>query len=157
MDDERLCIRWMDSRNHPSTAAVRHTTGVMFSMIIALANIPFCSIGLFLYERQFFLRENATDLYPCSAYYLAYTILETLLNAFNGALFGLINFYIVRIVILGLVVTLICAYIFACLYDASTDAPSDELDVVLSSLTATQWCIRKSYGLWQGLSGSLHS
>lgn len=51
------------------------------------------SISLFIYDRQFYNKESRSKLYPASAYYLANTLLEVLVNAFTGFLFGIIVYY----------------------------------------------------------------
>ena len=58
--------------------------------------LPFASQSSFLYDRQFFQGENAAGLYPCSAYYLANVILEIVFNAFNGMVYGLVNYFMIN-------------------------------------------------------------
>jgi hypothetical protein len=56
---------------------------------------PYASISLFLYDRQFYQAENASGLYPSSAYFAANVLLEMLLNTVNGVVYSLIIYYMV--------------------------------------------------------------
>lgn len=55
--------------------------GSLFYHLMVLSLLPIASQSSFLYERQFFQRENAAGLYACSAYYAANMTLEVLLNS----------------------------------------------------------------------------
>ena len=60
-----------------------------------LTLLPFACLSSFLYERQFYQRENAAGLYPCSAFYLANITLELLFNSINGAIFAAVTYYLI--------------------------------------------------------------
>ncbi len=56
---------------------------------------PYVSISLFIYDRQFYQCENASGLYPPSAYFATNVLLEMLLNTVNAIVYALAHYYMV--------------------------------------------------------------
>ncbi|TFJ85277.1 hypothetical protein NSK_003700 [Nannochloropsis salina CCMP1776] len=92
---EALVYFRIGSREAGSTSllAVTHILGSIFYSILAVTLLPFASLSLFIYERQFYSGEAASKLYPCSAYFVSNIVLETLLNSFSGFLYSIIVYY----------------------------------------------------------------
>lgn len=70
-----------------------YQTGVIFFGLLGTALFPYCSISLFLFDRQFYQGENASALYPPSCYFLANVLLEALFNAVNAIAHAAIIYY----------------------------------------------------------------
>lgn len=69
--------------------------GSMFNHLFVLSLLPIASQSSFLYDRQFFQRENAAGLYPCSAYYAANMTLELLFNTINAMIYAIVTYSLI--------------------------------------------------------------
>lgn len=91
-------LRWAGrihtNPRHPDAPHHHRThTGAIFFNLLGAVLFPYVSISLFLYDRQFYQGDNASGLYPPSAYFAANVLLEALFNTINGIAYSLIIYY----------------------------------------------------------------
>jgi len=67
--------------------------GALFTHCMVMILLPFASISLFMFDRQFFSAEAASKMYPASAYYASNLILEISLNTISSVIYSLIVYY----------------------------------------------------------------
>lgn len=87
----------MDPRltDMPTMLSFHTSIGCIFFLLLGACVLPYASISLFLYDRQFYQGENASGLYPPSAYFAANILLEMLLTAAIGIVYSVICYYMV--------------------------------------------------------------
>lgn len=67
--------------------------GALFTHCMTMILLPFASISLFMFDRQFYSAEAASKMYPASAYFVANLILEITLNSLCAAIYSIIVYY----------------------------------------------------------------
>lgn len=72
------CYHLLNSYDNVITRA-----GVLYFLVIIYTLLPFTSLSLFIYDRQFYSKEVAAKLYASLPYYLANMTVETIFNALN--------------------------------------------------------------------------
>jgi len=74
---------------------VNSRAGVLYFLAFIYIVIPFCQLGLFLYDRQFYAKEIAAKMYKPLPYYLAIMTFETVFNFVNVIISATIVFWMV--------------------------------------------------------------
>lgn len=70
-------------------------SGVLYFLVIIYTLLPFTSLSLFIYDRQFYSKEVAAKLYASMPYYLANMTVETIFNGANVLVSGTIAYYMI--------------------------------------------------------------
>jgi len=83
---------WKLGENDYGYVGVFNRMGALFVHCVCMILLPFASISLFMFDRQFFSAEAASKLYPASAYWVTNLILETFLNTLSAVIYCAITY-----------------------------------------------------------------
>ncbi|KJE93071.1 hypothetical protein CAOG_009727 [Capsaspora owczarzaki ATCC 30864] len=75
--------------------ALNSRLGALYFLCVIYVLLPFTSLSLFIYDRQFYSRESAARLYTPSAYYLANSLVELTFNAANVAISASVAYWMI--------------------------------------------------------------
>ena len=74
---------------------LQNRLGSLYYGLISLALLPYCSMSIFIYDRQFYSKDSASRLYGAIPYYLGNLTLEMMLAAILGSIYATIIWFMV--------------------------------------------------------------